>query len=120
MTGRDEGFESFRRRGEVDVRRHPVKAATKILPRKIAEAEAADLVGDARKRERALHHAEGIVVGLTSAKRCNRCGRDLSNARSVSLGIGPDCLAKSGGAQAWRGYTTRLIAAHQRAAERAG
>ena len=107
-----------RRRGEALARKHPVKAATKLFPRAVADAEIAQQRGDEPGVERALARGEGMLSAFRSSNRCGVCGRDLSDPRSVSLGIGPDCLAKKGGAREVRARFDAFVAA-QRAREAA-
>lgn len=94
--------------------RTPAKAATKVVPRLLASAEIAQRNGDEESAVRSVQTANGIAYGLGRAKRCARCGRALSDPRSCTRGIGPECLRRFGGMAAWSHYTRSLVAAHSR------
>ncbi len=55
-----------------------------------------------------LESAPDVDAGIGGGASCLRCGRGLTNVRSIALGIGPDCLGKFGGTEAWLGYTGAL------------
>lgn len=67
------------------------------------------------KGDGARRMAEAILEGLSRSSSCQICGRALTDPSSVELGIGPDCLAKHGGAISWAkdfldGEARRLMA----------
>lgn len=86
----------------------------KLAPTKLAAwaerlVEKAPTSGPARKV--AENTAREAIAALVRAERCARCGRRLTDPASVEAGIGPDCLAKRGGRQAWDDYLRAFVEA---------
>lgn len=73
--------------------RHPGKQAAKVRHleqhARAARARGSDEYADQLERQ-----ASTIAERLNGAGRCSRCGRELSDPRSVQRGIGPECVKR--------------------------
>jgi hypothetical protein len=97
----DSSPDTRRRYGENFAKRHPVAAATKRQPFVLKRAQEDEERGAAEAAAMYRAEAEGIRRGLLAASRCQICGRELTDPRSVEIGIGPDCVQKFGGRKGW-------------------
>lgn len=78
----------------VHVRKHPGRAARSIAMLRLRALAIDEGYIDARddgEAARLRQHIADLERALNEVGRCRRCGRTLTDRRSVERGIGPDC-----------------------------